>query len=61
MLNNKERQRHSSKIVGAGMVALDIIINNGAKTPIFSAGGTCGNVLAGLSFSKKKSSALPES
>ena len=50
MLNNKERQRHSSKIVGAGMVALDIIINNGAKTPIFSAGGTCGNVLAGLSF-----------
>ncbi|MDM8548784.1 PfkB family carbohydrate kinase [Desulfobacterales bacterium HSG2] len=38
------------KIVGAGLVVLDIIINNGSKTPIFNAGGTCANVLAGLSF-----------
>lgn len=37
-------------IVGAGLVVLDIIINNGSQIPIFSAGGTCGNVLAGLSF-----------
>jgi sugar/nucleoside kinase (ribokinase family) len=50
MLDLRERQRRSSAIVGAGLVALDIIINNGAKNPVFSAGGTCGNVLAGLSF-----------
>jgi len=29
---------------------LDIILNNGSITPKFSAGGTCGNVLSGLSF-----------
>ena len=37
-------------IIGAGLVVLDIILNNSSKTPIFNAGGTCGNVLAGLSF-----------
>ena len=37
-------------ITGVGLVVLDIILNNGSKTPIFNAGGTCGNVLAGLSF-----------
>lgn len=58
MYNNKESQRNFSSIVGAGLVALDIIINNGAKIPIFSAGGTCGNVLAGLSFLGWKSTPI---
>ena len=58
MRNNKKRKSDSSKIVGAGLVALDIIINNGAQTPIFSAGGTCGNVLAGLSFLEWESTAI---
>jgi sugar/nucleoside kinase (ribokinase family) len=39
-----------ANITGVGLVVLDIILNNGSKTPIFNAGGTCGNVLAGLSF-----------
>lgn len=38
------------KVIGAGLIVLDIILDNGSKTPIFDAGGTCGNVLAGLSF-----------
>ncbi len=38
------------KAIGAGIVVLDIILNNGATIPIYRAGGTCGNVLAGLSF-----------
>jgi len=50
MLRKQIGLKNSPKVVGAGLVTLDIIINNGAKTPIFSAGGTCGNVLAGLSF-----------
>ena len=58
MRNNNKRKSDSSKIVGAGLVALDIIINNGAQTPIFSAGGTCGNVLAGLSFLGWESTAI---
>jgi sugar/nucleoside kinase (ribokinase family) len=37
-------------IIGTGLVVLDVIINNGTKPPIFHTGGTCGNVLAGLSF-----------
>ncbi len=37
-------------IIGAGLVVLDIILNNGDTAPIFKAGGTCGNVLAGLSY-----------
>jgi len=35
--------------VGSGLVVLDIIINGGTR-PAYSAGGTCGNVLAGLSY-----------
>jgi len=58
MSNNKENLKHSLKIVGAGLVALDIIINNSDKNPIFSAGGTCGNVLAGLSFLGWKSTPI---
>ena len=37
-------------IVGIGLVVLDIIMKNGDKKPIFNVGGTCANVLAGLSF-----------
>lgn len=48
------KKKHSSKkaptITGAGLIVLDAIINNGSKIPIFKTGGTCGNVIAGLSF-----------
>lgn len=47
---NKKITINSPLIVGTGLVVLDIIINNGNKTPIFNVGGTCANVLAGLSF-----------
>jgi len=50
MPNNNSKVRKSPKIVGSGLVTLDIITNNGAEIPIFSAGGTCGNILAGLSY-----------
>lgn len=37
--------------VGTGLVALDIILNDNKKTePLITAGGSCGNVLAILSF-----------
>lgn len=45
-------------IIGAGLVVLDIILDNGSKIPIFRAGGTCGNVLAGLSFFNWKSKSI---
>jgi len=38
------------RAIGAGIIVLDIILNNGATIPIYRAGGTCGNILAGLSF-----------
>lgn len=41
---------HSTKILGAGLVTLDIIIRNGSSRLSYRAGGTCGNVLTGLSF-----------
>lgn len=49
---NKKKSNisRSPTIMGVGLVVLDIILNNGSKVPVFSAGGTCGNVLAGLSF-----------
>jgi len=47
---NKNITVNSPLIAGMGLVVLDIIINNGNKTPIFNVGGTCANVLAGLSF-----------
>jgi sugar/nucleoside kinase (ribokinase family) len=37
-------------IVGCGNIVVDIIIENGNPKPSYSAGGTCGNVLAGLGF-----------
>lgn len=37
--------------VGAGLVALDVIISSDpSRAPILAAGGTCGNVLAALSY-----------
>ena len=52
-MNSKENVRKTAnrpKAIGAGIVVLDIILNNGATIPIYRAGGTCGNILAGLSF-----------
>lgn len=53
-MNNMDKKKSNisshPNITGVGLVVLDIILNNGSKTPIFNAGGTCGNVLAGLSF-----------
>lgn len=37
-------------IVGSGTVVMDIILNNGSAMPEYRAGGTCGNILAGLAF-----------
>jgi sugar/nucleoside kinase (ribokinase family) len=48
-------------IIGAGLVVLDIILNNGDTVPIFKAGGTCGNVLAGLSYMGWESAAVARS
>jgi len=41
------------KILGAGLVALDLVIGLDPNTPIKSwAGGTCGNILSILAFLK---------
>ncbi len=45
-------------IIGAGLIVLDIILNNGETKPMFKAGGTCGNVLAGLSYLGWNSAAI---
>lgn len=37
-------------VVGSGTIVVDIILHNGSTIPEYRAGGTCGNVLAGLSF-----------
>lgn len=50
MLSKNMRQIDTPMVVGSGLVVLDIVLNNGDKKPVFSAGGTCGNVLAGLSY-----------
>lgn len=46
---NSEYRANLPVIVGSGLVVLDIVLSNGDTAPIFSAGGTCGNVLAALS------------
>jgi len=58
MSNKTFRSKKSPTIIGAGLIVLDAIINNGAKVPIFRTGGTCGNVLAGLSFLGWKSTSV---
>jgi len=50
MLNRSFTYLDRPVIVGSGFVVLDIILNNGDTNPIFSAGGTCGNLMAGLSY-----------
>lgn len=38
-------------VLGTGLLALDVILNaDGVSDPVLAAGGTCGNVLATLSF-----------
>ena len=38
-------------VFGTGLVALDVIISaDPDRAPVFAAGGTCGNVMAGLSY-----------
>ena len=42
-----------AKVVGAGMIALDLVIRSDSETPTrFWAGGTCGNVLSILAYLK---------
>lgn len=45
-------------IIGAGLIVLDIIIQSDNTAPLFKAGGTCGNVLAGLSYLGWSSTAI---
>lgn len=42
-------KRRPPCIVGTGLISLDVVIN-GERTPRLAAGGTCGNVLAILSY-----------
>jgi sugar/nucleoside kinase (ribokinase family) len=42
-------------IIGSGLAFLDIILSNEFNKPLYEAGGTCGNVLADLSYLKWKS------
>lgn len=45
------RAKSSTPIVyGTGLIALDVIYGLESEAPRFNAGGTCGNVLVGLSF-----------
>ncbi|MHB8085384.1 MAG: PfkB family carbohydrate kinase [Dehalococcoidia bacterium] len=50
MNNANQSALRVPRVIGAGVVVLDVILNNGDTAPIFRAGGTCGNVLSGLSF-----------
>jgi fructokinase len=56
--NNKKKKTTNKKkenpiCIGAGLVALDIVINGDPKIPLkLFAGGSCGNVLTILSFLK---------
>lgn len=58
MSNKSIGGKKTPTIIGAGLIVLDAIINNGAKVPIYRTGGTCGNVLAGLSFLGWKSTSI---
>ena len=51
MIRLKKITKKTSTIVGAGLVALDVILNGSPSTPAkLCAGGSCGNVLSILSF-----------
>lgn len=58
MSSKKNGSKNAPTITGAGMIVLDAIINNGSKIPIYRTGGTCGNVLASLSFLGWKSTSI---
>jgi fructokinase len=46
-----EKSKRNPICVGAGLVALDVVINGNPKTPLkLFAGGSCGNVLTILSY-----------
>lgn len=47
---HKEKSPRKSRIVAAGFCALDVVFGLDDPTPKFYAGGTCGNVVAGLAF-----------
>jgi len=54
-MNNKKTNAKAKEInpicIGAGLVALDVVINGNPKIPLkLFAGGSCGNVLTILSF-----------
>jgi fructokinase len=61
-MNSSSKEKNSLHmspfVMGSGLVVLDIILDNGSRIPIFNAGGTCGNVLAGLSFLGWKSKSI---
>lgn len=46
----KAKLPHKSRLVAAGFCALDIVFGLDDPAPKFYAGGTCGNVVAGLAF-----------
>lgn len=48
-IGNKWRDPESS-IVGSGLIALDVLINENRRQPLLSTGGTCGNVMAMLAY-----------
>lgn len=51
MINIKTATNNNPNCVGAGLIALDVIINGVPSTPAkLCAGGSCGNVLSILSF-----------
>src|SRR5260370_12008812 len=47
---HKAKSPRKSRIVAAGFCALDIVFGLDDPAPRFYAGGTCGNVAAGLAF-----------
>jgi fructokinase len=52
-MQNKMKSKNSKKpvCIGAGLVALDVVINGNPKVPLkLFAGGSCGNVVTILSF-----------
>src|SRR5271156_2204943 len=52
-------QAHHLRIAGAGLMALDVVMCEGRIPPAVTfAGGTCGNVLAILSYLRWKSTAV---
>ncbi len=47
---HKAKSPQKSRLVAAGFCALDIVFGLDDPAPKFYAGGTCGNVVAGLAF-----------